>query len=64
MLSKGDDVTVVHLSSAPPIDLTVHAHVSVQDRFFGIAARVKEASKLQKLSEADDVAADRHVFDG
>ena len=61
---KSDDVTVAKLPSAPPIDLTVHAHVSVENRFFGVATRIEEAGELQKLSEADDVAANRHIFDG
>lgn len=61
---KRDDVTVVQLPSAPPIDFTVHADVSVEDRLFGIPAGIEEPGELQKLAEADDLAADRDIVEG
>lgn len=53
----------MQLTPASTIYFPIYSDEAVDDGFFHVPSRVEEPSKLQELAEANDVAADRYVFD-
>lgn len=58
-----DDIPELQLPPTPPIDLTVHGHVAIDDGLLDVPTGVEKPGELEELAEADGLAADRDVVD-
>src|SRR4051794_22277328 len=61
LVPERDDVAAMELTAPPPLDLAVHSYRAVLDEPPRLAPGAGEPCQLERLAQADRVAADLHV---